>query len=131
VAKTGIVVDGLDPIIKGMESEAPKRAIIDNLTDLVLRIEGKAKQATVVDTGRLRSSITHRIAQDTGIIGTNVSYSPFAEYGTIRMAPRHMEGSTKVLTMGMFTYTVETIQPEIMEYELKVISQVEKESIGQ
>ncbi len=130
MAEAGITVEGLDPIVKGMESETPKRAIIDNLTDLVLRIEGKAKQATVVDYGHLKSSITHKIAADMGIIGTNVEYAPFVEYGTRRMSPRHMEGSIKVLTMGMFAYTVETIQPEIAGYELKVVRQIEKESLG-
>lgn len=40
-----------------------------------------------VDTGRLRSSITHEVNNDEKSvrIGTNVEYAPFLELGTVRM----------------------------------------------
>lgn len=53
-----------------------------------LNIESTAKQLAPVDTGRLRNSITHDI-RDNGhvaVIGTNVEYAPFVEFGT-RRAP--------------------------------------------
>lgn len=140
MAEVGIIVEGLDPIVKGMESEAPKKAIVDNFTDLVLRIEGRAKEHTVWKTGQLRSSITNKITGDTGIIGTNVDYASFVEYGHLYtnqktgggfVPPRHMEGSTKVLGVGMFTYTVDHVQDLVDNYEKKVQEQVEKESLGQ
>ena len=51
--------------------------------------------------GRLRGSITHKtfkddgkipmktgVAKGEGIVGTNVYYAPYVEYGTYKMAPR-------------------------------------------
>lgn len=130
-ASTLITVEGLDKIEEGMQSEAPKKAIADNLTRAVLQIEAKAIKATVVKTGRLRSSITHSITEDTGIIGTNVSYAPLIEFGSFNRLARHIEGSTKVLGEGMFAYTARTIGPEIKDFELKIIAQTEKECLGQ
>lgn len=47
-------------------------------------VEGSAKLRVPVDTGRLRASITNRIDGDRAIIGTNVEYAPYVEYGTRR-----------------------------------------------
>jgi HK97 gp10 family phage protein len=131
MTESTVLIKGLEQIVKGLESEAPKRAIHDNLTDVTLKVEAKAKKSTVVDTGRLRASITHKIGEQSAIIGTNVNYAGFIEYGTSKMKARHMEGSTKVLGVGMFAHTVNTIQPEIEGYELKVVRQVEQEAIGE
>jgi HK97 gp10 family phage protein len=40
-----------------------------------------------VQTGRLRSSITHEAEQDSVSIGTNVYYGKYLEFGTSRMPP--------------------------------------------
>jgi HK97 gp10 family phage protein len=44
-----------------------------------------------VDTGRLRSSITYKVENDfgkiTGLVGTNVFYGSYLEFGTSRMPP--------------------------------------------
>lgn len=54
----------------------------------VVRIEGSAKRMCPVDTGRLRSSITHALDRDArglvGVVGTDVDYAPFVELGTSR-----------------------------------------------
>ena len=51
------------------------------------KAETYAKQLAPVDTGRLRNSITHQqYNEDTEIIGTNVEYAPYQEFGTSRMA---------------------------------------------
>lgn len=59
------------------------------ITRCALRVERRAKQYVKVDTGRLRASISHRLEIDrekiTGVIGTNVFYAPYLEYGTERM----------------------------------------------
>lgn len=52
--------------------------------------EGHAKAITPVDTGRLRSSISHAVADDAAYIGTNVEYGPYVEFGTSRMKGHHM-----------------------------------------
>lgn len=54
-----------------------------------LAVERAAKRLCPVDTGRLRSSITHEIQKDgrglVGVVGTNVSYAAYVEFGTSRM----------------------------------------------
>jgi len=68
--------------------EALKDAIIKS----VLVVEGKAKKAVPVLTGRLRSSITTEIKKAgqgyDGRIGTNVFYAPYVEFGTKRMSAK-------------------------------------------
>ena len=48
-------------------------------------VAGEAKTRTPVNTGRLRNSIEYRVTEDDAIIGTNVEYAPYVEYGTSRM----------------------------------------------
>lgn len=47
-----------------------------------LVVENEAKRLCPVDTGDLRSSITHEINNDVGIVGTNKEYAPYVEFGT-------------------------------------------------
>lgn len=55
-------------------------------------VERRAKHLCPVDTGRLRSSITHEAGVDAGglvgRVGTDVNYAPYVELGTRRLAPR-------------------------------------------
>jgi HK97 gp10 family phage protein len=66
--------------------EAAKKAI----TKAALLVEKEAKLKCPVDTGRLRSSITHEITEEMGgnangaVVGTNVEYSEHVEFGTKR-----------------------------------------------
>lgn len=70
-------------------------------------MEELTKRATVVDTERLRASITHKITQRSGLVGTNVKYAEFVEYGTQKMEARHAEpGSPRVLGQGMFSFAL-------------------------
>jgi HK97 gp10 family phage protein len=48
-------------------------------------VEGEAKLRTPVDTGRLRGSIASKVDGDKAIVGTNVEYAPYVEYGTGKM----------------------------------------------
>ena len=54
----------------------------ETLNKACLLVENDAKLKCPVDTGQLRQSITHRIEGTTGIVGTNVEYAPYVEYGT-------------------------------------------------
>lgn len=60
------------------------------LASLAVRVESGAKQRAPVDTGRLRSSITWRMEEDSkglaAIVGTNVEYATYVELGTSRMS---------------------------------------------
>ncbi len=59
------------------------------MTKACLLVERDAKINAPVDTGRLRASITNRLEveenQLVGIVGTNVEYASFVEFGTSRM----------------------------------------------
>lgn len=48
--------------------------------------EGYAVLKCPVDTGNLRTSISHDSDEDTAIVGTNVEYAPYVEYGTGKYA---------------------------------------------
>lgn len=84
-----LVVDqaALDRLLTG-----PDGPVAKDLQRRALRVETAAKRACPVDTGRLRSSITQRLANDAqgllAVIGTNVTYAPYVELGTRRMAPQ-------------------------------------------
>ncbi len=63
-----------------------------NMNKAVMLVEGDAKRLAPVDTGRLRSSIAGIVETApesiTGIIGTDVEYAHYLEFGTSRM-PGH------------------------------------------
>lgn len=60
------------------------------ITKAVVQGENGAKRRAAVDTGRMRSSITHNVERQgdevVGQFGTNVEYSIYVELGTRNMA---------------------------------------------
>lgn len=60
------------------------KAVKIGLTKCGVNMERYAKQLCPVDTGRLRASITHELADDgrAVYVGTNVYYAPYVEMGT-------------------------------------------------
>jgi HK97 gp10 family phage protein len=72
--------------VREVES-AINQAIAQALEEIGLTAEGYAKKECPVDTGRLRSSITHLVqtSEDAVYIGTNVEYAPYVELGTAHM----------------------------------------------
>lgn len=62
------------------------------MATLCALIETAAKGHCPVDTGRLRSSITHRVEADggeiVGVVGTSVEYAIYVHEGTRYMAGR-------------------------------------------
>jgi len=61
-----------------------------NMLKACLLVERDAKKNAPVDTGRLRASITHELETEKdeliGIVGTNVVYAKYQEFGTYKMA---------------------------------------------
>ncbi len=53
-----------------------------------ITVENNVKGRTPVDTGRLRSSIAHDSDAGGFVVGTNVSYSRFVEFGTRYQSPQ-------------------------------------------
>lgn len=66
----------------------PQGPVGRELLRRVIRVESAAIRACPVDTGRLRSSITHDVGQDerglVGRVGSDVVYAPYVEFGTSR-----------------------------------------------
>ncbi len=122
---TGIKIKGLTEVTKGMKKGA-KKPIADSFKNLGIKSEAIARKATVVDTGRLRSSIYRRTQANRITIGTVVDYAEFIEYDSDKMEARHMEGGNKVLGQGMFDYTIEQLEPEIEAMGGSIAKSVEK-----
>jgi HK97 gp10 family phage protein len=64
------------------------RLVKQNLTKAALRVErtAKTKGYCPVKTGTARRSITRQIERRRAIVGSNVSYFPYIELGTSKMA---------------------------------------------
>jgi HK97 gp10 family phage protein len=64
--------------------------VAKEVTRAAIQVDRRAKALCPVDTGRLRASINWRLGSDArgvlGIIGTNVSYAVFQEFGTRHQA---------------------------------------------
>lgn len=60
--------------------------LLGAMRDATLIVQGAAKQAAPVDSGRLRASISPEIRRDgdtiQGVVGSNVKYAPYMELGT-------------------------------------------------
>lgn len=71
---------------------SPQGALAKLLLGIAQDIEGKAKRYTPVDTGRLRSSLTSVVSSDGeglyAMVGTDVEYAPYVEFGTYRTRPQ-------------------------------------------
>lgn len=81
-----IEVVGLERVLGKLSARLYAGPLRDFLLRSVICIEKRAKENAPVDTGRLRSSIGHRVDGATpptwGSVGTNVHYAPYMEYGT-------------------------------------------------
>lgn len=64
--------------------QAKDQAVSMALEKIGLIAERYAKGYAPVDTGRLRSSISHETDSDSAYIGTNVEYAQYQEFGTSR-----------------------------------------------
>lgn len=72
--------------------EAKSEAIAIAMEMIGLQMEGYAKEylttSGAVDTGRLRNSVGHAAEDRDAIVGTNVEYGPYIEFGTYKMVAR-------------------------------------------
>jgi len=108
---TKFLIEGLPELQKKLEYkntfEEPIKISIKNVT---LKYERETKKSIPVQTGRLRSSVAHDIHPTYAIVGTAVKYAPFVEFGTSKMAARHVEGGSKrIKGTGPFTYAMQKL----------------------
>lgn len=104
---------GMKELGKKLQSSNITKPLGEGIKKIVMTLDREVKMATVVDTGRLRSSITSEFAADSGKVGTNVEYATFVEYGTQKMEARHMEGGSKRFGMGMFAFGFKQLQEKM------------------
>lgn len=68
---------------------SPSGPVAQEIAVICQAIVSIAKVLAPVDTGRLRASITFLIGSDGagifGLVGTNVEYAPYQEFGTFKM----------------------------------------------
>lgn len=67
-------------------NEAKQKALVA----IAFTAEGHAKGKTPTITGRLKNSIGNAVAGDSAVIGTNVEYGPYVEFGTRNRPGVHM-----------------------------------------
>lgn len=108
--KMNIKIIGAQALAKKLKPETIQKPMGDGIKKIAILLERLVKQATVVDTGRLRASVTHQISDNPkklwAKVESLVEYGQFVEFGTTKMEARHMEDSAKVLGEGMFTYSL-------------------------
>jgi phage gpG-like protein len=132
-------VKGLKELQKKLTKEAMLQPFNEGVKKITLALQREVTVATPVITGRLRASITPKVTEANGIfqglVGTNVQYSTFVEYGHSqtpgRFVPaigkrlvassvpaRHVtEGSgIRIKGIGMFAYGLEKIKAKMAEY---------------
>jgi len=68
-------------------TESGRKKIAQELEKKAIKVVRESKRNAPVDTGRLRSSITYEMIELPGqlpkaVVGTNVEYAPFVEFGT-------------------------------------------------
>lgn len=105
------------------------------LTKACLLVENDAKKRCPVDTGQLRQSITHEVEGNTGVIGTNVEYAPYVEYGTGihakdgngRQTPWSYQDSQGNWHRTVGQYPQPFLEPSLLENEEEILKLIEEE----
>lgn len=116
---------GLDKLKKKLQEKNVTQPLNDGIKKATLLLDREVKQATVVDTGRLRASMTSQFGAGFGQVGTNVEYAPVVEFGSDRFPARHMEGGTKVLGEGMFAFGLRKLTDKIKDWLGDVAKDIE------
>lgn len=75
------MIEGLEELNKKLE-EIAAIELTKGLTKAALLVERDAKIFVPVDTGLLRTSITHLVEGDQAMVGTSVEYAANVELGT-------------------------------------------------
>ena len=124
---------GAEKLIKTLASKdtigKPAEA---GIRKLAMSAKGELIKATVVAEGTARSNIASapiQYAAFSAIVthssGPGSSYIPYLETGTSKMEARHMEGSSKVLGVGMFSYVRKWLGGKVAEAATHIAKGIE------
>jgi len=124
---------GAEKLIKSLSSkDTINKPAEAGLKKLAMSAKGELVKATVVDTGAARSNIASTPIQYasfqaivTHSAGPGSGYIPFLETGTVKMEARHMEGGSKVLGVGMFSYVRKWIAGKMSEATRHIAKDIE------
>ena len=120
-------VIGLEKVMDKLGKDTVGKPLKSSVKRIALKLEELVKKATVVDTGRLRSSVVSEIQPLWARVGSNVEYVTDIEYGTPKMEARHMEGASKVFGLGMFGYGLEQLTEKLKDEEDDLAKGIELE----
>ena len=100
MAELHIELEGMKEVQEKMEqviSDLHGPPVLNAMRDATMKVQRDAKIAAPVDTGKLRASIVPEVAlKDNvleGVVGSNVKYAPYMEFGTGMHTERAMMGA--------------------------------------
>ena len=116
-----VVVEGLDKLKKKLNTKNTVEEPLDKQTKITaLKLYAEVKKATPVVSGRLEGSIFNDFSGGGAIVGTNVKYAPWVEFGTSRMEARHVEGgNVRIKGVGPFTFAIQKLDVDGVKVALK------------
>tara|TARA_R100000501_G_C2546675_1_gene63127 strand:+ start:161 stop:550 length:390 start_codon:yes stop_codon:yes gene_type:complete len=112
---------GLDKLNKKLNSKNTLgKPLSEQIGLTTAQLEAGVKKATPVVTGRLRGSIFSEINPHKSVVGTNVFYAPFVEFGTSRMDARYVvSGNERVIgDIGPFVFAANQLKMQGVEVAL-------------
>ena len=91
--------EGMDGVIDALrrKEEEIERNASKGLAKGCKIVEGQAQAICPFDTHRLQHSITSQVEGLTGVVGTNVEYAAYVEFGTCKMPARSYLGRALLL----------------------------------
>lgn len=80
-----IEIEGLEEALRDLSPELYRKPLRNFFERSAATVSNGAKSRAPVDTGRLRSSLTYQVGDERAVVGSNVHYAPYIEYGTGRL----------------------------------------------
>ena len=90
-----ISIEGVDGVINALQNLVSGEKLQNALALAGEVVRADAVDNCPVDTGRLKGSITSAIEDDSAVIGTNVEYAPYVEFGTGAQGDKSVAHTTK------------------------------------
>jgi phage gpG-like protein len=84
----GALVEGQTKRRISSEKSSPDGVPWAPLAPLTVKARRKGSNSPLTDTGRLLGSISHTVAGNTAVVGTNVFYAPYHQYGVEGIKPK-------------------------------------------
>ena len=90
-----ISIEGVDGVINALQNLVSGGKLQNALAMAGEVVRADAVDNCPVDTGRLKNSITSTVEGDSAVIGTNVEYAQYVEFGTGAQGDKSVAHTTK------------------------------------